>query len=197
VDSVILARHGESVFSARLAVNGNSKVAGPLTPRGEAEARELGARIAGDPIDLCVTTEFERTRQTADLALEGRDVPRLVVPDLNDPRYGRYEGELLESYRAWAAGAASRDEVPGGGESRLAIVGRYARGFRSVLARPERQVLVVAHSLPIAYVLAALEGTPPARRAPLVEHAHPYRLSAARLADAVSILEEWCAAPTW
>ena len=194
---MILARHGESVFSARLAVNGDAAVAGPLTPRGEAEARELGRRIAGDSIDLCVTTEFERTRQTADLALEGRDVPRLVVPELNDPRYGRYEGELLQAYRGWAAGATSSDEVPGGGESRLAIVGRYVRGFRSVLARPEQHVLVVAHSLPIAYVLAALEGTPPARRANLVEHAHPYRMSGERVAEAVSLLEEWCAAPDW
>jgi alpha-ribazole phosphatase len=197
MDSVILARHGESIFSERLLMNGEVTVPGPLTRRGEEEARALGRELAGDPIDLCVTSEFERTRQTADLALAGRDVPRLVIPELNDPRYGDYEGGDLEAYRSWAGAAASGDSVPGGGESRRVIVARYARGFRLVLDRDERCVLVVAHSLPIAYVLAARDGTVPAPRVPLVEHAHAHRLAAEELERAVLVLEDWCAAPTW
>jgi probable phosphoglycerate mutase len=197
VESLILARHGESVFSERLLVNGDVAVAGPLTRKGEEEARELGRRIAGDSIDLCVTSEFERTRQTADVALAGRDVPRLVIAELNDPRYGRYEGGALSEYRAWAATAASGDDVPGGGESRRHIIERYVRGFTLVLARDEGCALVVCHSLPIAYVLAAGEGALPARRVPLVEHAHAYRFDAEKLEQAVGVLEDWCGSPTW
>lgn len=197
MESVILARHGESVFSARGLVNGEVATPGPLTERGEDEARALGRAIAGDAIELCVTSEFERTRQTADLALDDREIARLVVPELNDPRYGRFEGGALEDYRAWASSASSRDEVPGGGENRWSILDRYVRGFRRVLARGQETVLVVAHSLPIAYVLAARGGEPPGRRVPLVEHAHPYRLAALELENAVTLLERWCAAPTW
>ncbi len=197
MDAVILARHGESIFSERQLVNGEVTVPGPLTRRGADEARELGRLIAGDPIDLCVTSEFERTRQTADLALDGRDVPRIVVPELNDPLYGRYEGGALEDYRSWADSAASGDAVPGGGESRRLIIERYTRGFRLVLERAERCSLVVAHSLPIAYILAARDVTLPARRVPLVEHAHPYRFAAEELERAVTLLEDWCVAPTW
>jgi len=197
MDAVILARHGESIFSERQLVNGEVTVPGPLTRRGADEARELGRLIAGDPIDLCVTSEFERTRQTADLALDGRDVRRIVVPELNDPLYGRYEGGALEDYRSWADSAASGDAVPGGGESRRLIIERYTRGFRLVLERAERCSLVVAHSLPIAYILAARDVTLPARRVPLVEHAHPYRFAAEELERAVTLLEDWCVAPTW
>jgi len=197
MDAVILARHGESIFSERQLVNGEVTVPGPLTRRGADEARELGRLIAGDPIDLCVTSEFERTRQTADLALDGRDVRRIVVPELNDPLYGRYEGGALEDYRSWADSAASGDAVPGGGESRRLIIERYTRGFRLVLERAERCSLVVAHSLPIAYILAARDATLPARRVPLVEHAHPYRFAAEELDRAVTLLEDWCVAPTW
>lgn len=197
MDALILARHGESVFSERQLVNGQVAVPGPLTCRGAEEARALGRAVAGDPIDLCVTSEFERTRRTADLALDGRDVPRLVVPELNDPLYGRYEGGALEDYRSWADSAASGDQVPGGGESRRRIIERYVRGFRLVLARAERCVLVVAHSLPIAYLLAARDGALPARRVPLVEHAHPYRFAAEEFERALGLLEGWCAAPTW
>jgi alpha-ribazole phosphatase len=196
MERVILARHGESVFSARQLVNGEVGVPGPLTKRGEEEARELGRAIASDAVDLCLTSEFERTRQTADVALGGRDVPRLVVPELNDPLYGRFEGSALEEYRAWASSATSRDAVPGG-ESRGAILDRYVRGFRRVLALAEDTVLIVIHSLPIAYVLAAHHGQPPARRVPLVAHAHPYRFARVELDAAVKLLQDWCAAPTW
>ena len=197
MERVILARHGESVFSARRLVNGDVTVAGPLTAVGHEEARLLAREIAGDRIDLCVTSEFERTRATADLAIADRDVPRIVVPELNDPRYGRYEGGPLDDYRRWASLASSGDEVPGGGESRRQLVERYARGFHAVLHRPERCALVVAHSLPIAFVLAAQDGRPPERRMPLVQHAHPHRLTASDLARTLAALEDWCASPTW
>jgi broad specificity phosphatase PhoE len=197
MESLILARHGESIFSERGLVNGEVTIPGPLTSNGEEEARALGGEIADDPIGLCVTTEFERTRQTAELALAGRDVPRLVVRELNDPLYGRYEGGVLETYRSWAGAAASADPVPGGGESRRHIIERYTRGFRIVLARVEQCALLVAHSLPIAYALAARDEILPGRRVPLVEHARPYRFAADELDRAVTLLEGWCAAPTW
>lgn len=194
MEHAILARHGESVFSARALVNGDTAVAGPLTPDGVEEARRLGEAIASDSIDICVTSEFERTRETADVALAGRDVPRLVVPELNDPRYGSFEGGALADYRAWAHAHASGEAPPGGGESRQAIVERYARGFRKVVEREEETVLVVAHSLPIAYVLA---GGVPGAIVPLVELATPYRFTADELGAAVEALETWLAGPTW
>jgi broad specificity phosphatase PhoE len=194
VELAILARHGESAFSARALVNGDTAVACPLTPVGEDEARRLGVALADDSIDLCVTSEFERTRQTADLALADREVPRLVVSELNDPLYGTFEGGPLRDYRAWAHSHGSAEAPPGGGESRRELVARYARGFRLVVERPEATVLVVAHSLPIGYVLA---GGVPGRIVPLVEHATAYPAPAKQLRAVVEALEAWVAAPTW
>src|SRR2546421_1902874 len=155
VEHAILARHGESAFSVRGAMNGDPRVACPLTDRGREEAVRLGRMLAGDELDLCVTSEFERVRETADLALEGREVPRLVLPDLNDIRVGDYEGKQLEEYRAWAKSQTPDTEPPGGGESRAATVRRYVSAYRTILARPERTILVVAHGLPIRYILNA------------------------------------------
>lgn len=197
MERLILARHGESVFSAKFLVNGDVAVPGPLTPRGEEEARALGRALADDEIHLCVTSRFERTRQTADIALAGRDVPRLVVAELDDPRYGSFEGGTLDDYRAWARTVASDVVAPGEGESRRAIVGRYANGFRAIAGRAERTILAVIHSLPVAYVLAARDGGAPERVVRLVEHAHPYRLEAAEVERALDVMEAWLAAPTW
>ena len=197
MELAILARHGESEFSARHAVNGDLAVSCPLTDAGEEQARALGRALAGEPIDLCVTSEFERVRRTAELALAGRDVPIEVWPELNDPRAGDFEGGPLEPYRDWAHSNRATAEPPGGGESRVAVAARYAVALRHLLARPERTVLVVFHSLPLAYVLAAARGEAPAARMDLVGYARPYRLTADEVRAAADVAEDWCAAPTW
>jgi broad specificity phosphatase PhoE len=140
---------------------------------------------------VCVVTELERTRRTAELALAGRGIPIVVVADLNDPLAGDFEGRPLTEYRAWAWTHGSADEPPGG-ESRLAVASRLARGYRAVLARAEPLVLVVGHALPMAYVLAG-----PSPRVEMLDYVEPYRLSRRELEVAVDRLEAWVAAPTW
>jgi len=197
VESLILARHGESEYSARSLLNGDPTVSCGLTEAGQAQARRLGAELERSELDLCVTSEFERTRLTAQAALAGRELPTLVLADLNDPVYGRFEGERIEEYRGWAASAPSSEPPPGGGESRYAIVERYARGLGTLLRRPEETLLVVAHSLPLAYTLAAAAGAPPRPRADLVDYATPYPLDRRSLERATAVLEAWLAAPDW
>ena len=142
----------------------------------------------------------ERVRadaETADLALAGRDVPRLVLPGLNDIRFGEFEGGPLEEYRAWARAHGPTDEAPGGGESRVETVRRYVEAFRIVLERPEASILVVAHSLPIRYVLDAVAATSPAPAVAQVPYAEPFPLSAAELAAGVEHLDAWAQNPVW
>ena len=198
MERLILARHGESDYSAQGLVNGDASVPVGLTEAGEEQARALGRALAGEPLDLCITSALERTRATAALALLGRDVSTDSCGELNDPRAGRFEGLPLAEYRAWAWTAGSHEEAPGGGESRLEAVLRYVRAYRSLLERPEADVLAVAHALPIAYVLEALEGRPPAPRMDRpVAYAHPYRLGSADLRRALALIGDWCAAPSW
>jgi broad specificity phosphatase PhoE len=197
MDEVILARHGESELSVVGTVNGDPAVACALTPTGEEQARRLGERLSEIEIDLCATSEFERAWQTADLALAGRDVPRLVMPELNDVRFGEFEGRTLADYRGWAAANEPTTEAPGGGESRAATVARYVRAYRTILARPEQTVLVVAHGLPIRYVLNALEEKVPAPLVEQVAYAEPYALGRAEFERAADLLDGWATSPAW
>jgi broad specificity phosphatase PhoE len=196
VDRVVLARHGESERSVDGLTNGDPTVACALTAAGRDQARRLGVELADDRIDLCVTSEFERARETADLALAGRDVPRLVLAELNDIRFGEYEGRPLGDYRAWARAHGPEDVVPGG-DSRAGTVARYIRAYRTILARPEETVLVVAHGLPVRYVLDAVEHRDPAAAVAQVAYAEPFRLSADELREAVARLEAWAEKPAW
>ena len=142
-------------------------------------------------------TEFPRTTETADLVLAGRDVPRIIVPELNDPFYGDFEGKALADYRAWAGTHGPEDAPPGGGETRLAIASRYVRGLRMLLERPEETLLVVCHSLPIAFALAAADGRGPRSKMPLITYAEPHVLYADDLAEAVERLEAWIRDPVY
>ena len=196
MDRLILARHGESERSVGGLTNGDPTVRVALTEVGREEARHLGRELADDAIDLCATSEFQRAQETADLALEGRDVPRLVLADLNDIRFGEFEGRPLTDYRAWAHSHGPLDVCPGG-ESRAETVGRYVRGYRTILARPEETILVVAHGLPVRYVLDAVAGRNPAAKIEQIPYAEPFRLSAQELEAAVGRLESWTVNPVW
>ena len=191
---LLAARHGESELSAKALVNGDPGVACPLTELGRAQAQALGTALADERIDLCAVTEFERVRETAEIALTGREVPLLVLPELNDPRYGEFEGGSIVAYREWAWARGPLD-APEGGEHRGELAGRYSRGFRALSDRPEDTILVVAHSLPLAYLRDAAAGTAPRSRMDMVDYAQVLRLEAAEVERAVCVLDAWAASP--
>jgi broad specificity phosphatase PhoE len=198
VHRLILARHGESTYSARGLNNGDPSVDVVLTPAGEEQARALGRELAREPIGLAVSSNFRRTRETAELALAGRDVAFEVLPGLADPNVGSYEGKTLDEYREWAWTAPSDDPCPGGGESRLEIAARVSEAYRDVARLEPAVILVVAHGITVAYVLDAAQGLPPAQRLRHpIEYATPFSLTADDLAQALDVIDAWRAEPTW
>jgi broad specificity phosphatase PhoE len=197
MERALFVRHGESVYSVRARVNGDPTVACGLTELGRQQSEQLGERLTGEPIELCVVTEFPRTHETADLALGDRKIPRLVLADLNDPFYGAFEGGPLAEYRRWAATHGPEDVPPGGGETRVAIATRYVRGFETILGREEGTILVVCHSLPIAFALASADGRGPRAKMPLITPAEPHILYADQLAQAVTRLGAWTRKPVY
>jgi broad specificity phosphatase PhoE len=154
----LLSRHGESLLNVAGLVNADPERDKGLSPLGEEEARDLARQLAGMPIDLVVTSRFPRTHQTATLALAGRDVPRLELPELDDVRIGELEGRTLAEYRAWKRDRPRSAPFPGG-ESLDDAAARYAEAYRSLLERPERIVLVVCHEIPVRYAINAAAGS--------------------------------------
>jgi len=139
-------------------VNGDPSVPVPLTEDGREEARHLGIQLANVPLDLCVHTRFARTLDTATIALDGRAAPFEVEPLLDDVDVGDLEGWTIEEYRAWKKVHTRADRFPGG-ESLDDAARRYVNGFRRLLERPGRCVLVVCHEIPLRYALNAAAGS--------------------------------------
>jgi broad specificity phosphatase PhoE len=186
----VIARHAHSELNEARRINGDPSVHVALTSQGEAEARLLGIQVAHVEFELCVHTRFDRTRRTAELALEGRAVPFAVEPVLDDIDVGDLEGETIESYRAWKRAHTRADPFPGG-ESLDGAAHRYVEAFRRLVARPESPVLVVCHEIPLRYALNAAAGSDQLD-GPVhdIENAAPFLFEDAALARAAQRIDE-------
>ncbi|HLJ66095.1 MAG TPA: histidine phosphatase family protein [Chloroflexota bacterium] len=193
MDTLVLARHGESVASAAGRSNGDPAEDLGLTITGRQQARLLGGMLIGAPIALAVSSAFPRTRQTAAIALEGRALPHLVLPQLDDIRYGKFEGGKKEKAHAWLSEHPLDRALPGGGESRVQVAHRACTGFETILDRPEPMALVVTHELIVSDLLFAVAGQDPLPAHLDIPYATPYRFSAEALRDAIVHLQRWIA----
>jgi broad specificity phosphatase PhoE len=185
----VISRHAESTLNFENRVNGDPSVEVALTEKGRDEARLLGQQLAHVPLELCVHTRFGRTRETAAIALEGREVPFEEEPLLDDVDVGELEGQTLQEYRTWKHAHTRSDPFPGG-ESLDDAARRYGRAFRTLLERPETSVLVVCHEIPLRYAINAADGSDeldgPTRQ---LANATPYLFDEAALTRAVAQIE--------
>ena len=182
----VITRHGESTLNFENRVNGDPSVPVHLTEKGREEARLLGQQLANLPIDLCVHTPFLRTRETAEVALAGRDVPFEVMPELGDIDIGELEGKTLQDYREWKREHTRSDPFPGG-ESLDDAARRYTDAYERLLQRPEARILIVTHEIPLRYAINAADGSGdldgPAHQ---LANATPYLFDEAALTRAVA-----------
>jgi probable phosphoglycerate mutase len=158
VRSFLLVRHGRSLFNVDGVVNGDPALDRGLSEEGIEEARKLGGQIANHPIDVLVVSPFPRALQTANIALDARDVPHVVDDDLGDVRIGELEGRTLADYRASKPHHDRTARFPGG-ESLNDAARRYAAAFERICARREQTTLVVCHEIPVRYALNAASGS--------------------------------------
>jgi broad specificity phosphatase PhoE len=174
-------------------VNGDPDVPAPLTSTAEPR-RALGAEIANVELDLCVHSRFPRARETAELALDGRQVPVEVEPLLDDIDIGELEGSPLARYREVKREVGRKQAFPGGESLDHAAV-RYAQAFRRLRRASARRVLVVCHEIPVRYALNGAAGADALDGPPFhdIPNAVPYVFDARSLERAAARIEELAA----
>jgi broad specificity phosphatase PhoE len=186
----LLVRHGQSLFNVDKVVNGDPALDRGLSEQGIEEAQRLAGEIAALPLDLVAVSPFPRAIQTANIALDGRDVPHLVVEELGDVRIGELEGDSLQAYRETPAHSNRKERFPGG-ESLDEAALRYADACERLLARDEQVTLVVCHEIPVRYLANAAGGCEELN-GPLkyVANATPYLFDEESLGRAVQRIRE-------
>src|SRR4029453_14310409 len=91
-----LPRHAESVLNYQHRINGDPSVPAPLTEHGREEAAQLGLQVRSLPLDVCLHTRFGRTVETAQIAMDGRDLPIVEEASFGDVNIGDPEGGTLD-----------------------------------------------------------------------------------------------------
>jgi len=144
-----LVRHGETAWSREGRHTGRTDL--PLTDRGEAQARALGALMGGRSFALVLSSPLRRARDTC--ALAGYASMARTTEDLCEWDYGDLEGKTSAEIRAerphWTIFSG---EVPGG-ESGAEVAAR-ARRVLAACARAEGDAALFAHGH-VLRVLAA------------------------------------------
>jgi probable phosphoglycerate mutase len=186
----LVVRHGQSLFNVDKIVNGDPALDRGLSEQGIEEAERLAGQLAAFPLELVAVSPFPRALQTANIALDGRDVPHLMEDDLGDVRIGELEGRSLDDYRAAPAHSNRKERFPGG-ESLDEAALRYADVVERLLARDEAATLVVCHEIPVRYLVNAAAGSGelngPIR---YIANAAPYLFDESSLQRAVERIRE-------
>lgn len=153
---VYLARHGETAWSLTGQHTGLTDL--PLTPRGERNAGELGARLQPQTFAAVFTSPLQRAFQTCRLA--GFAAQAQIDHDLVEWDYGDYEGlksvEIRSNRPEWLI---FRDGCPGG-ES-VADVGARCDRFLQKVRQIDGDVLVFSSGHLLRVLAARWLGLPP------------------------------------
>lgn len=169
VERLIVARHAESEYNVQGLISADpSSHRSPLTSRGMQQARSLADRLAGDEIDLCITSGTIRAVQTAEIVASALSIPLMKTSLLDDPPAGVFEDGPVEAFVRWMSSCDADTPVPGTTMSLRDCARRYFDAARLLLRRPERTILVVAHAPALRWIVQAAQG----RSAPLDYH-HP------------------------
>jgi probable phosphoglycerate mutase len=163
--TLLLARHGQTVWHAENRYAGVSDVA--LTETGRAQAEALGRWAGAHPVDAIWTSTVSRAIATAEPACRALGLTPHREHELRECDFGVMEGRTLAEFTAQdptAAAAFRADPVahpfPGAEDPRAAAE-RGAAALRRIAAAHEgERVLVVAHNTLLRLILCRFLSIP-------------------------------------
>lgn len=116
-------RHGQTDWNKERRFQGLSDI--PLNDEGRAQALALNKALAAHPIEHCLSSDLSRAYETAELALNGKNIVISKHPQLREQSGGVIEGKYLDeiqkeygptAWEAWLSNLAHHRDFsfPGG-----------------------------------------------------------------------------------
>lgn len=140
---LLFMRHGQTNYNLLGLCNDNPARDVHLTDTGIAQARTAGERLRHEPLDMIVTSELLRTRQTGEIINTYHQLILQQHPALNDIRSG-YDGEPVSEYFT-AIAADPLHMAVRGGESLLMHKRRVLTYLDWISHQAAATVLTIAH----------------------------------------------------
>ena len=160
-------RHGETTWNTEWRLQGSSDI--PLNENGKEMARDTGKGLLDIPFDLCFTSPLSRARETAELVLQGRNVPIIADERLREISFGEWEGNSTKGPDS----PIPRDMLncffnkpedyvpPKGAEPLVSLCLRTKNFLEEIIANPEYQdktILITSHGCAARGVMQKVYG---------------------------------------
>lgn len=162
---IYIMRHGQTDWNAAKRLQGRSDT--ELNENGRELARRTGIALLDVPFTAAFSSPLKRAKETAVLALGGRDIPIVEDERLIEISFGVYEGlcsakdhyEIPDKNFSRFFTAPDRYQVPEGGESFEQLHRRTADFLHDITTRQELEeetILVATHGAAGRALLNAL-----------------------------------------
>jgi broad specificity phosphatase PhoE len=157
---ILYVTHSTSVDNERGLASGHHDV--PLSPLGERQARELGARYAAERFDAIYVSDLQRALRTAALAFPGRGETITRDYRLRECDFGALTQTASATIEATRSNYV--ETAYPGGESYRQVAARVADFLRDLIAaNPDGRVLIVGHRATWFALEHLLRGVPLAK----------------------------------
>lgn len=162
---IYFVRHGETDWNKERKIQGQVDI--PLNEFGRHLARETAKGLRDVPFDVCFTSPLGRARETAQIILQGRDVPILEDKRILEMNFGVLEGKCC-SKEGWDVPDSFQMffddpvhyQAPEGGEDFQAVRERTGDFLNWLFAQEQYRdstVLVTTHGAAMAGLLNNLK----------------------------------------
>lgn len=169
---LFLVKHTTTEWNAGGRIQGQTDIS--LNPQGRTEAKQLAELLSALGIDIIVSSDLKRTKETAEIINSVLQIPLRLETRLRECSFGSVEGmtkqQAIGRYGPpmgpnWEDQHLAYDFRPFGGEHRDAVLARHLDAVRS-LARdnPNKTALLVGHGRGLCTLLAALGYSPDIKR---------------------------------
>lgn len=156
-----IVRHGETEWNVTKRLQGRTDI--PLNENGREAARKTAEGIKDLHIDMVISSPLVRAKETAELMMEGRDVPMYVDERLQEISFGIKEGEKNWKETEIFFHSPDTYQPPEGGESLTHLLERTKEFLDDMAGRTERKdknILVATHGAATRALLANIKHLP-------------------------------------
>lgn len=160
-------RHGETDWNKERRVQGQSSDI-PLNETGKAQARHAGKILSQENIDLVISSDLSRARDTAKIIAEATGAELSVDSKLRERSYGILEGKTRQEMLAdetlrphYEKSRGLFDDAPEGGESSRELEERiWSTLTHHKKNHAHRNIAIVSHGAALRQLLKKLRNLP-------------------------------------
>jgi len=156
---VILMRHGEATNNTKHYFSNYPEVTvAHLTAKGKLEVMALAKKLSKqkNKIDVIVSSDLARARETAEILAEILKVPVIFNANLREVNVGNLNGQPIDEKRCpeLKKNNTERDFTVNGGESYLQLQKRMVQGLKEIISQySQKNILIVSHETPLMSLL--------------------------------------------